>query len=88
MRATTVTPAGNRVADAEQLSHLLCQRCVGGAIAAAVGLYLFGLSAGTAVATGGACGVFGALVEAISNHGLDNFTIQVAASAAAFVLLA
>ncbi len=47
-----------------------------------------GLSAGTAVATGVACGVFGALVKAISNHGLDNFTIQVAASAAAFVLLA
>ena len=35
-----------------------------------------------------ACGVFGALVEAISNHGLDNFTIQIAASAATFVLLA
>lgn len=59
----------------------------GDAIAAAAGLCLFGLSAGMAVAAGVACGVFGAPVEAVSNHGLDNFTIQVAASAAAFVLL-
>ncbi|HJO02961.1 MAG TPA: hypothetical protein QGG47_03185 [Acidobacteriota bacterium] len=62
--------------------------CLGGAVAATAGLYLFGLPSGMAVATGVACGVFGALVEAVSNHGLDNFTIQVAASAAAFVLLA
>ncbi len=62
--------------------------CLGGAFAATIGLYLFGLSGSSALTAGIACGVFGALVEAVSNHGLDNFTIQVAASAAAFVLLA
>ncbi len=61
--------------------------CLGGAVAAAIGLGLFGLPLAVAVGGGVACGVFGALVEAVSNHGLDNFTIQVAASAAAFVLL-
>jgi phytol kinase len=50
--------------------------CLGGAVAAATGLYLFGLTPVVAVGAGIACGVFGALVEAVSNHGLDNFTIQ------------
>lgn len=61
--------------------------CIGGAIAAATGLALFGFPLATAVGVGIGCGVFGALVESFSNHGLDNLTIQVAASAAAFVLL-
>lgn len=61
--------------------------CIGGSIAAAIGLGLFGVPWGVAFGVGAACGLFGALVEAVSNHGLDNFTIQVAASAAAFVLL-
>lgn len=61
--------------------------CGGGAVAAATGLALFGLPLGVAIAAGAACGLCGALVEAVSNHGLDNLTIQIAASAAAFVLL-
>ena len=61
--------------------------CIGGAVAAATGLAIFGLPATTAIAVGVGCGVFGAAVEAISNHGLDNLTIQIAASAAAFVLI-
>lgn len=61
--------------------------CIGGGVAAAIGLGLFGFSPAVAIGGGLACGLFGALVEAFSNHGLDNFTIQVAASAAAFVLL-
>ncbi len=61
--------------------------CIGGSVAAAAGLAMFGLPLGVAAAGGIACGVFGALVEACSNHGLDNFTIQLASSAAAFMLL-
>jgi len=61
--------------------------CIGGAIAAATGLALFGLPLTVAVSVGIGCGIFGAAVEAVSNHGLDNLTIQIAASAAAFVLL-
>ena len=52
------------------------------------GLLAFGMPAITALMGGLACGLFGAAVEAFSNHGLDNFTIQVASSAAAFLLLA
>jgi len=62
--------------------------CLGGAVAASAGLMATGLSVPTAVVGGVACGLGGALVEAVSNHGLDNLTIQVAASAMAFVLLA
>ncbi len=61
--------------------------CIGGAVAAATGLVLFGLPLSVAVAVGVGCGVFGAAIEAVSTHGLDNLTIQLAASAAAFVLL-
>ncbi len=61
--------------------------CIGGAVAATTGLALFGLPLAVAAAAGVTCGVCGALVEAVSNHGLDNLTIQIAASAAAFVLL-
>ncbi len=62
--------------------------CLGGALAASVGLVLVGLPWPVALGAGAACGAFGALVEAFSNHGLDNFTIQLAASATAFLLLA
>jgi phytol kinase len=34
-----------------------------------------------------ACGLVGAVVEAFSSHGLDNLTIQVAATATAYFLL-
>ena len=61
--------------------------CIGGTLAAATGLVLFGLPLAVAVAVGVGCGVFGAAIEAVSTHGLDNLTIQLAASAAAFVLL-
>jgi phytol kinase len=61
--------------------------CIGGAVAAATGLSLFGLPPAVAISVGIGCGVFGAAVEAVSNHGLDNLTIQIAASAAAFLLL-
>ena len=61
--------------------------CLGGGFAAAIGLLLFGVDPLTAAAVGAGCGLFGALVEAFSHHGLDNLTIQVAGSAVAFVLL-
>ncbi|MGD8282002.1 MAG: hypothetical protein PVF69_12655, partial [Gemmatimonadota bacterium] len=34
-----------------------------------------------------ACAVVGAAAEAVSNHGLDNLTVQVAASVTALLLL-
>ncbi|MCP3981097.1 MAG: hypothetical protein GY716_17505 [bacterium] len=60
---------------------------VGGA-AAFIGLSLYGTSLPLAAGIALACGVVGSLVEAISNHGLDNLTVQLAASGVAFYLLA
>ena len=34
------------------------------------------------------CGITGAIVEAFSNHGLDNFTIQVATAGMAYLMMA
>ena len=60
-----------------------------GWVAAVVGLV--GLGAGTGapvVAVGGACALVGAIVEAVSHHGTDNLTVQVAASLTALLLAA
>ena len=51
------------------------------------GLYLFGYPVPTAIGTAVACGVGSAAVEAVSNHGLDNLTIQVAAAGIAHFIL-
>ena len=58
-----------------------------GSVAAVIGLIAGGLITPTALAVGVACGAAGALVEAFSTHGLDNFTTQVAAAAVAGLLL-
>ena len=59
-----------------------------GSIAASIGLLTAGgLLTSTAIAVGFACGLAGAVVEAVSTHGLDNFTTQVAAAAVASMLL-
>ncbi len=58
-----------------------------GSVASALALAGLGFSPGTAAAVGALCGAGGALVEAFSNHGLDNFTIQVAASLLAWTVL-
>jgi phytol kinase len=58
-----------------------------GSIAAVIGLMAAGLKTDTAIWGGLACGAAGAVVEAISTHGLDNFTTQVAAAATAAWLL-
>jgi phytol kinase len=58
-----------------------------GSIAAVMGLIAGGLSPSTALAVGLACGAAGALVEAFSTHGLDNFTTQIAGAAVAWLLL-
>ena len=58
-----------------------------GSLAAGIGLLAWGQAPGSAVAVGLACGAGGALVESFSTHGLDNLTVQVAASAAAAALL-
>ncbi|MGV3505417.1 MAG: hypothetical protein ACO1O1_17040 [Adhaeribacter sp.] len=56
-------------------------------VVAVAGLYGAGYSPATALATGLACGLGSAGVEAISNHGLDNLTIQVAGAGLAYLLL-
>ncbi|HEX6588715.1 MAG TPA: hypothetical protein VF039_06810 [Longimicrobiales bacterium] len=61
---------------------LLC-----GAAAATIVLLLRGYDVPTALAVGVACGLAGAAVEAISTHGLDNLTVQLAAAATAHLLL-
>ncbi len=60
---------------------------LGGAAAAFLGLLIAGHSPVTAALTGLAAGLAGALVEAFSTHGLDNLTVQLAAAAAATLLL-
>jgi phytol kinase len=52
-----------------------------------LGLSAFGYSVPVALGVALACGFGSAAVEAISNHGLDNLTIQVAAAGIAFALL-
>ena len=58
-----------------------------GAVAATVGFTASGRPLGEAVLVGTVCGLFGAAVEAVSHHGLDNFTTQVAAAFVAEMLL-
>jgi phytol kinase len=59
-----------------------------GAIAAAVGLAMAGVAPGRALSVGLCCGAAGAAVEAVSHHGTDNLTIQLAAAGTAYLLLA
>ncbi len=58
-----------------------------GALAAFFGLYLSGMPYHTALPVAGACGLAGAAVEAVSNHGLDNLTVQLAAAGTAHFFL-
>lgn len=58
-----------------------------GTLVALLGLFAAGLPFSQAVLVALACGTAGALVEAFSAHGLDNFTIQVAAAATAALLI-
>jgi phytol kinase len=58
-----------------------------GSAAALLGLLVAGYPPASAFAVGLACGAAGALVEAVSTHGLDNLTVQVAATALAALLL-
>jgi phytol kinase len=62
--------------------------CLVGGFAAFCGLWFGGLTAGAALSVAVACGLAGAAVEAVSNHGLDNLTVQLAAAGMAFLLLA
>lgn len=55
-----------------------------GTLATACALALIGTPLGELAVVALAAGAAGAAVEAISTHGLDNFTVQVAASAAAY----
>lgn len=58
-----------------------------GSIAAVIGLIAGGLLPITALIVGFACGAAGAVVEAVSTHGLDNLTTQIAGAAVAWLLL-
>jgi phytol kinase len=60
---------------------------ISGTIAAAIGLALLGVGGSDLVLGALLCGGVGALVEAVSNHGFDNLTVQVAASVAAWWLV-
>jgi phytol kinase len=58
-----------------------------GAIAASAGLVIAGTPPSHAIAVGACCGAAGAAVEAVSHHGTDNLTIQLAAAGTAYFLL-
>lgn len=57
-----------------------------GSLAAFIGLLAGGFAAADAAGIALAAGGVGAAVEAISTHGLDNLTVQVAAAAAAYLV--
>ena len=57
---------------------------VAGTLATAVALAAIGAPLAAVAVIALAAGAAGAAIEAISTHGLDNFTVQVAASAAAY----
>jgi phytol kinase len=57
------------------------------AAASMIALLVSGMGAGTALGAAAVIGTTTAIVEAVSHHGLDNLTIQVAASGAAALLL-
>lgn len=57
-----------------------------GCLVASLGLLALGVTPQQAIQIGLACGLGGMLVEAFSSHGLDNLTIQVAASGIAYAL--
>ena len=54
-----------------------------GTAATAAALALMGYAPGQIALISGGAGLAGAMVEAVSTHGIDNFTVQVAAAAAA-----
>jgi phytol kinase len=54
-----------------------------GTAATAIALALMGFAPAQIALIAGGAGLAGALIEAVSTHGLDNFTVQVAAAAAA-----
>jgi len=58
-----------------------------GALAAFLGLSLGGVTPAVAMGAALACAAVGTAVEAFSTHGLDNLTLQVAASGTAWLLL-
>jgi len=60
---------------------------LGGCFAAFAGLYFAGAPARTSAYVALAAGVAGAFAEAISTHGLDNLTVQLAAAGMAFWVL-
>jgi phytol kinase len=57
-----------------------------GGLAAFLALWWGGIPPVPALGTALACGVAGAGVEAVSNHGLDNFTVQVAVTATVYFI--
>jgi phytol kinase len=59
-----------------------------GTLAAWLILLGMGVPGSSALVVGLACGGAGALVEAFSSHGIDNLTVQLAAGAVAWLLLA
>ncbi len=58
-----------------------------GSIISILAIIFSGYSIGASILVGLACGMTGALIEAISTHGFDNLTVQVVVSAVAFFLL-
>lgn len=56
-------------------------------VVAFLGLWAGGISLIYALLAAGGCAVVSSIVEAFSNHGLDNFTIQVSAAATVYFLL-
>jgi phytol kinase len=78
-------PSLSGVPAARSLEGSLAVFVVGSA-AAIIGFYAYGHPPRNAVLVGIACGLAGAIVEAVSTHGLDNLTTQVAAAAVATLL--
>jgi phytol kinase len=57
-------------------------------VVAFIGLYFIGYPLSDCLKTAVVCGLGGAAIESVSNHGLDNLTMQVTAAGLAYWLLA
>jgi|GEM_PF-154536 len=75
--------------------HLTINRSLEGSLAIALvgilgalfGMIFAGFSPMVALKVGLTCGLLGALVEAISSHGLDNLTVQIITTATAYFMI-
>lgn len=61
--------------------------CLTSIVFSSIGLYVLGTSFINAIELGIVCGIVAALTESISNHGLDNITVQIIPTAILYLII-